>query len=314
MRSILCFLICCGIGHAESLDYLPPMEMPAIVAKAKALRFTETEAELADLAPGAGKPQPSVGEGSTQAEETIELLGNKMRGEYFFQRGILYLWSFTSEAIAPAKGIPLSQAVVAEFERRFGPAVRSFHFPAETDGHDDSMSMGLEWRADHGKLWVTFDFSSVKCRITFGSGSFPEDGNLRVTLDGEKLRAEVITRKSGEHVEHELGGDPECLFVLRELAKRGVTGSLRNEPLRLPDCGQEIGWTGASAADGKTYQVSGITVMFPLSVKRPLPNGTSFSEVHQGMDSLFPEGLSFQGRKLDLKALERWHQEVPKYR
>jgi hypothetical protein len=100
--------------------------------------------------------------------------------------------------------------------------------------------------------------------------------------------------------------------VLRELARRGVLGTLSNDPLQPPDYGQQISASGGRNPEAKTYRLEGFRVDFPITIFRTLPNESKVAETHFGMGSIFPEGLEFNGQKIDLKLYEDWRNDVPR--
>jgi hypothetical protein len=288
-------------------------QLPQVVIEAPRIQFTETRAQLKELVPGVGELQPDVGDDCQVAKDTFEFHGQKFELDYKFQHGSLYAWNATADELSLKAAIGLTDALVPLFKERFGPETESILLPSEMDCSNLETSTTFSWMVNGFPLAVQMSFSPTKCRVYFGSRQVVGSETLRITSTSV-LKVEVVSYH-GDRGEYRVEEDPSNekeVFVLRELARRGVLGTLSNDPLQPPDYGQQISAAGGRDPKAKTYRLESFRVNFPITIFRTLPNESKVAETHFGMGSLFPEGLEFNGKKIDLKLYEDWRDDVPR--
>lgn len=290
-------------------------QLPQVVTEVPRIKFTETRAQLKELIPGVGELRPDVGEETEIAKDSFEFRSHKFELSYNFQRGKLYAWSGTAEGLSLDTAISLTDALVPAFEERFGPAVESTLLPSEGDGPPLQTTTSFSWKVNDFPLTLQMAFSPDKCRVVFCSQRLGGNGGdiLRMT-NASDLKIEVVGHH-GNRDEFRVAEDSsngEKVFVLQQLARLGVLGTLSNDPLLPPDYGQQISAAGGRSPKDKTYRLEFFTVNFPITVFRTLPNGSKVAETHFSMISLFPEGLEFHGKKIDFKPYESWRDDVPR--
>lgn len=291
-------------------------QLPAILTGFKDIDYTESPAEIRKLSAGIGEPVQAPGEECTESTEVFTILGTVFSGEYDFQRDKFYGWGFHAFNLEREKATALVNALVPAIEERFGPSLLHVSLPYEGDGPRDGVSSTFQWKVGGKSLSLGFSHSYQGFSVSIGSQHPMGESTdlLHLVKAEDPLKAEIL-KSDGTRFQSALIESPtnrEVLFVLRELARRGVTGTLSNRPLLPPDYGQEIAAFGASSQGRDSFDLNGIRVKFPVSIERTLPNGSKVTEVHRGMRSIFPEGLSFEGKAVDLKVLEDWNTEVPK--
>lgn len=298
---------------AEEIPQAPPL--PAILSGLKDIDYTESSAAIRKLSAGIGEPVVTAGEECTESKEKFTILGTEFSGEYDFQRDKFYAWGFRATKLERAKATELLNALVPAIEARFGRSVRQVTLPSESDGPPDEVTSSFQWKVTGQRLGLDFSHSAQGFSVSFGSQHAMGGASSLIHLvDGNATPQAEILGRDGSRFRASLPENPsnrEALFILRELVRRGVTGTLANSPLQPPDYGQEIAIFGGRNPEKKSFSVDWLKVKFPLSIERTLPNGSKVTEVHHGMGSLFPEGLSFEGKAIDLKALEEWNEEVP---
>lgn len=288
-------------------------QLPQVVLEAPRIQFTETRAQLKELVPGVGELQPDVGDDCQVANATFEFHGQKFELDYKFQHSQLYAWSGTASGLTHEAAIRLMDELFPLFVERFGPAVRDVWLPGEGDGPPLDVSVSFNWKVNGFRVGLAMNISPTKCRVSFGSQQLGGREILRVTSTSIP-KVEVVSYH-GSRGEYRLDEDPATekeVFVLLELARRGVLGTLSNDPLQPPDYGQQISSSGGRDLEDKTYRLAGFRVYFPITIFRTLPNGSKVAETHFGMDSLFPTGLEFKGAKINLKDYEDWRLDVPR--
>jgi hypothetical protein len=290
-------------------------QLPQVVIEAPRIQFTENRAQLRELIPKLGDLQPDIGEENEVIKDTFEFRGHKFELSYSFQGGRLYAWNAIAHELSLDAAIGLTDVLVPVFEKRFGPATESVLLPGEGDGPALQASTTFSWKVNGFPLTLQMGFSPTKCRVFFGSQRLGGNGGdiLRVTSTSV-LKVEVVGHHGGWD-EYRVEEDPSNetdVFVLLELARRGVFGTLSNDPLQPPDYGQQISASGGKDPKAKTYRLEGFRVNFPITIFRTLPNESKVAETHFGMGSLFPEGLELGGKKIDLKRYEDWRDDVPR--
>lgn len=309
MKALLFFAIylSCSTGILSG-------QLPRIVEVAEEIGFTETHEELEKLLPGIGALEPDIGEETQVVKGVQDFQGTNLDLRYSFQRGRLYGWSAGASGLSTEGAIKLADKLLPLLEQKFGPSVRDVGLPGESDGPRDQVFTSFSWKVNEIAVRLGLHLSGREGTVSIGSHRLSGRERLRVLSATTEVKVEVVSYHGARGVFKIEEGptNQEEVFVLLELIRLGIIGDLSDGPPMGPDFGQEIRSSGGRNQKADTYSLHGFRLAFPVTVFRALPNGSKVATVHFGMDSLFPDGLRFQGKAVDLKRYEDWRDDVPR--
>jgi hypothetical protein len=165
---------------------------------------------------------------------------------------------------------------------------------------------------------LSLSFQTGSANVAFGAYSaIMVSGDYYVADPLHPLRGLLGGRNSKGPQQIEIVGPPgarDKLHVLIKLHERGVTGSRPKRARGLADFGQTIQLFGGKFTREedarKCLGLEWFRVGFPLTIWRKAKDGTPYAEVHFGMKSIFPDGIEFEGKTLDLKVFEEWNSSL----
>lgn len=304
-------------------DDAPPT-LPPHVWFTETLKEDISWDELKQKLPGMGELKKYISNAPhlTQSREHIEVSGVPMVVSYAFNEERLYGWDARASGLDHARAIALADFLVPQFHDRFGPSTRINLLPSESDGPRDQISLQYLWNIKGREFALSLDLQPASSSLNFGgyraiyvSGNHyiaDADDPIRGILGGRNLtkpeRVEIVT-STGLHNE---------LHVLRMLHARGVTGSQPKRARELADFGQTLNLHGGRFTreeDGqRCLRLAWFRLHFPVTIWNVDQHGERHAEVHFSMKSLFPDGIEFEGKPLDLSAFEDWNSQIDRPR
>jgi hypothetical protein len=276
--------------------------------------------ELKQILPNLGKSEhliPSA-ENLTCASDSFTLLDVPFVIRFEFDEEKLYGWGARASSVDPKNAIALADLLLATFEKRLGPSVREVHLPFEHDGPRNSLSTNYLWHVNDREFSLSLDLQPESGSVGFGAyHAIMIGGNSYIADPHNPLRGLLCGRLDRKPYPVEIVSDPgarEKLHVLSKLHERGVTGSRPKRARGLADFGQTLDLFGGKFTRDEDAQrclrLEWFRVEFPLTIWRQATDGTRYAEVHFSMKSLFPSGIEFEGKALDLKVYEEWNSSV----
>lgn len=305
--SLIPVLLIAAFNFVAAQD--PKTDLPPLIKTVTAFDYTETHEKLKTLVPGLSEQKIDVGVASTEATATATLWGLSFGGEFNFAESGLISWGYSSLELDHAVAVAKLNTIIAELEALLGPARRAITLPGETDGPRDAITLSFEWLLNGRDFGFSCTQRAQKSTLGFGAQHlFCACGSY--LLGDEKLQnpAGTIIGRKDSWTATGITGYPEKCFVLQKLLERGVYGK---RSTGSPDYGQEIVLHGGREKNSREFNVSWFKIRFPVTVTRVLPNHTRITETHFGMASLFPDGLQYNGKKVDLAQFEDWQSGVP---
>jgi len=287
-------------------------ELPPLIRTVTAFDYTEDYEKLKALIPGLSEQKIDAGVASTEAKSAATLWSLSFGGEFNFAEGRLISWGYSSLELEHADAVEKLNSIIAELESSLGPAQRAITLPGDSDGPRDEITLSFGWLVNGRDFGFSCRQRAKKSTLSFGAQHLfcPSGAYL---LGDEKLKnlaGTIIGRKDTWTATGITGYGDKC-FVLRKLLERGVYGKRPQYSAAYGDYGQEVVLHGGRENNSSEFNVSWFNVRFPVTITRVLPNASRFTETHFGMTSLFPDGLEYNGKKVDLTQFEDWQSGVP---
>ncbi len=273
-------------------------------------------AELKEKLPELKPPEPYLANAPnlTSARDSFFLNDIAIPVTFQFNDDKLYGWSSHFHDMDQKTAIGLTDFLLSQFQSRYGPATRNIGLPFEHDGRRDEVQTSYIWKINQWDFSIMLSFRPQSATLGFGAGrTIMVNGHYFIADPDTPLRGMARGRNQPEPQPVEIvgqAGSSMHLHVLKKLHERGVTGSTPSRAHGLADFGQTIDIHGGRFVreeDGMTcLRLSWFQVKFPITIWREGGEGIRHAEVHFGMQSLFPEGIEFEGETLDLGRFEGW--------
>lgn len=296
------------------------LKMPPHLGLAESLEMDLSWEELRQILPNLGKSEHLIpnADNLTSASDSFTLLDVPFLIRFEFDEGKLYGWGARATSLDPKNAIALADLLLAAFEKRLGPSVREVYLPFEHDGPSNNLSTNYLWHVNAREFSLSLDLQPESGSVGFGSyHAIMIGGSYYIADPLNPLRGLLCGRLERKPYPVEIVSDPgarEKLYVLSKLHERGVTGSRPKRAHGLADFGQTLDLFGGKFTREEDSQrclrLEWFNVEFPLTIWRQATDGTRYAEVHFCMSSLFPRGLEFEGKPIDLKVFEKWNSSV----
>lgn len=303
------------LGQENDQSKLPPH-----LWFAETLRADISWNELKQMLPNLGQLERLIPDASnlTYATDKITLLDVPISIRYEFDEGRLNGWSGHAFKLDHRTAIGLANFLLSTFEERFGPSTREIWLPFETDGRRDEISTNYLWEINDREFSLSLKLQPESGQIGFGvHHAIMVGGNYYIADPHDPAHGLLCGRLETQPKEVEIVVDPgsrEKLHVLRKLHERGVTGSRPKRAPGLGDFGQTLDLFGGKFTrkeDGqRCLRLEWFRVVFPITIWRKAADSSRYAEVHFNMKSLFPDGIDFEGKTLDLGVFEQWNSTV----
>ena len=299
-----------------------PPKLPAQIWFAETLKQEPTWDELKQLLPGLGPLEkyipsaPHLG----RATDQITLLDTPFTMDYSFTDGRLSGWGANASKLDHAKAIAVADFLLTTFQGRYGPAVREVYLPSESDGPRDEVGTNYLWNINGQEFAMSLNLRPGSASVGFSAyRTIMVSGNYFIADPQNPTRGLLGAREAANPEPFEIISDPgsrDKFHVLQKLRERGVTGTRPQRTRELADYGQTLDLFGGKSTrekDGqRCFRLEWFHVKFPVTIWRHANDGSRYAEVHFNMHSLFPNGIEFEGKAIDLKPFEDWSSDVPK--
>lgn len=295
-------------------------KLPPHLWLAETLKTEISWNELKQTLPGIGKPEHMIpsAQNLSSATDTFTLLDVPFSIRFEFDDDKLYGWGARASNLDHKTAIALADFLLMRFEERFGASVRDVSLPFETDGPRDEVSTSYLWHVNHQDFSLSLSLRSKSASVGFGaSQTIMVGGNYYIADPQGPERGLLCGRPERNPQRVEIVVDPgarEKLHVLRKLHEHGVTGARPQRSRGLADYGQTLDLFGGKFTrekDGqRCFRLEWFRVVFPVTIWRQAVDGSRYAEVHFNMGSLFPDGIEFEGKPIDLSVFEEWSSSV----